>query len=354
VYRSAMTRTTFFDRQGPISVGELAERTGAEVARGADASRLIGDVAPVTDCGPDEVTLIADRRRLAHADGLKAGACILAPEFACRLPEATAALVTPSAQAAFALAIAAFYPGAVRDGPRTAVAGTPAIDPTARLEDGVEIEAGAVVGAEAEIGSGTLICANAVIGRRVRIGRSCVVGPGASVIHALIGDNVIIHPGARIGQDGFGYAQRAGGLVKLPQIGRVIIQNDVEIGANATIDRGAFEDTVVGEGTKIDNLVQVGHNVKIGRYCILVSQSGISGSVRMGDGVLVGGQVGIKPHVEIGPGAQLGAQAGIVGNVAAGTRVWGTPQRPIDEFMHELRVMRRLSRKARKAQRSEN
>ncbi len=168
----------------------------------------------------------------------------------------------------------------------------------------MSVDPGAVIGPAAEIGAGTVIAANAVIGPGVRIGRNCSIGAGATLMHALIGDRVIIHPGCRIGQDGFGYLPDRGGHIKIPQIGRVIIQDDVEIGANTTIDRGGTRDTVIGEGTKIDNLVQIGHNCSIGRHCFIVSQTGISGSVDVGDYVVLGGQVGIADHLSIGNGRQ--------------------------------------------------
>ena len=174
---------------------------------------------------------------------------------------------------------------------------------SARIEAGVTIDPLAVIGPGAEIGAGTLIAAGAVIGPGVAIGRDCAIGAGATVLCALIGDRVIIHPGARIGQDGFGYLPSPKGHQKIPQTRRVIIQDDVEIGANTTIDRGGTRDTVIGEGTKIDNLVQIGHNVSIGRHCVIVSQTGISGSVEVGDFVMLGGQVGIGDHLTIGSGA---------------------------------------------------
>ncbi len=172
------------------------------------------------------------------------------------------------------------------------------IDPSAELEEGVIVEPGAVIAAEARIGRGTRIAAGAVVGYRVTIGRDSHIGPLATVAHALVGDRVIIHSGVRIGQDGFGFAMSARGHLKVPQIGRVIIQDDVEIGANSTVDRGALKDTIIGEGTKIDNLVQIGHNAVIGRHCVLVAQSGVSGSSELGDFVVMGGQSGVVGHIK--------------------------------------------------------
>ena len=211
------------------------------------------------------------------------------------------------------------------------------------MEEGVTVEPGAVIGPEASIGSGTTIAAGSVIGYRVYIGRDCYVGPNATLTHALVGNRVTIHAGASIGQDGFGFAMGRAGHQKVPQIGRVIIQDDVEIGANTTIDRGALRDTVIGEGTKIDNLVQIGHNVVIGRHCIIVAQTGISGSAELGDFVALGGQVGVVGHVKIGAGAQIAGSSNVRGNVPPGVRWGGTPAKPTRLWFRELTLLRQLA-----------
>jgi UDP-3-O-[3-hydroxymyristoyl] glucosamine N-acyltransferase len=201
-----------------------------------------------------------------------------------------------------------------------------------------------VIGPGVEIGSGSVIGANVVIGAEVRIGRDCSIGPGTSIIHTLIGNDVIIHPGCRIGQDGYGFLAGRDGLVKVPQTGRVLIQNSVEIGAGTTVDRGGLRDTVIGEGTKIDNLVQVGHNVVIGRNCIVVSQSGIAGSSTLGDGVVLGARVGVSDHATIGDGAQIAARSSVVGEVPPGVKWGGSPAKPIKQFFREIFELERLGR----------
>ncbi len=249
-----------------------------------------------------------------------ATACLVKPRYAARVPPATLALVTAEACARFARVLAQLYPDALLPGAVFDSTGeSPGADihPEARLEPDVIVDPGAVIGPYAEIGSGTLVGANAVIGPDVRIGRDCAIGPNASIANALIGDRVIIHTGVRIGQDGFGYIAGPSGHIKVPQIGRVIIQDDVEIGANTTIDRGSTRDTVIGEGTKIDNLVQIGHNVHIGRHCLIVAQVGISGATELGDFVGVGGQAGFTSHLEIGTGAQIAAQSGVIDDLPA-------------------------------------
>jgi UDP-3-O-[3-hydroxymyristoyl] glucosamine N-acyltransferase len=184
----------------------------------------------------------------------------------------------------------------------------------------------------------------------VRIGRDCSIGPGATVLNALVGDRVTIHPGARIGQDGFGYLSGKSGHIKIPQLGRVIIQDDVEIGAGTAIDRGAGRDTMIGEGTKIDNLVQIGHNVSIGRHCVIVAFVGISGSVKIGDFVMMGGQSGVSEHVTIGDGARVAAGAGVIKDVPDGQAVMGAPARPMREHLRSLAALNRLAAKGAKAE----
>jgi len=217
------------------------------------------------------------------------------------------------------------------------------VHPSARLESGVSLDPGVVVGPDAEIGTGTAVAANAVIGPGVRIGRNCSIGAQSSILHTLMGDRVIIHPGCRLGQDGFGYALGRHAHTKVPQIGRVIIQDDVEIGAGSAIDRGANRDTVIGEGTKIDNLVQIGHNVAIGRHCVLVAQVGISGSVTLEDFVVLGARVGVNNHVTIGEGAQIAATAIVSRNVPPGARYGGFPAKPVKLWMREVFLLERLA-----------
>ncbi|WP_454917146.1 UDP-3-O-(3-hydroxymyristoyl)glucosamine N-acyltransferase [Xanthobacter sediminis] len=347
-----MNQTTFFPLPEPLALGAVAELSGARlvVPEGADgaalAARLIGGVATLETAGPGDL-VFCDAAEFAKKMGTtRAGACITSERFADKASPELPLLLASKPAAAFLAVTRALFGAALRPLPifgQQGIAPGALVHPSARLEAGVTVDPGAVVGPGVEIGGGTLICAGAVIGPKVRIGRNSAVGPGASVIHALVGNNVIIHAGARIGSDGFGYQPSPKGHLKVPQLGRVVIQDDVEIGANTTVDRGALSDTVIGEGSKIDNLVQIAHNVVIGRHCIVVSQTGISGSTQLGDFVMLGGQVGVVGHVTIGTGAQVAASSNVKDNVPPGVRWGGSPAKPVREWFREVATLKKLA-----------
>src|SRR5271154_3233585 len=337
--------------QRALTIEEIAALTHAKPRAGDPLDRRISNIAPLDTAVAADISFLDKPRFLDALAVTRAGACFISPRFEAKAPQGPAVLVNPEPYRAFVAVTRALFPDALRPSSLFGVKGRSKdarVHPSARLEAGVSIDPLAVIGPNAEIGAGTLIAAGAVIGPGVCVGRDCAIGAGTTIQHALIGDRVIIHPGARVGQDGFGYLPSPKGHQKIPQTRRVIIQDDVEVGANTTIDRGSTRDTIVGEGSKIDNLVQIGHNCSIGRHCLIVSQVGISGSVTVGDFAMLGGQVGIADHITIGAGAMLGARAGVMSNVPAGARWAGFPAEPAGDWKRGIATLRQLTRRGRK------
>jgi UDP-3-O-[3-hydroxymyristoyl] glucosamine N-acyltransferase len=343
-----MTDPVFFVPTRRYTAAEVANLTGAELADPALAGVEIGGIASAADGGDGMLVYIEGRNNAKLAESVSAAAVLCTADVAPRVKPGVAVLVAKKPQAAFAAIGRLMFPAAASPKALTGETGiSPAahVDPSARLEPGVIVEPGAVIGPGAAIGTGTIVAPTAVIGKLCQIGRDCYVGPGATIQATLAGNRVIIHAGARIGQDGFGFTGGASGPERIPQIGRVVIQDNVEIGANSTVDRGAMADTVIGENTKIDNLVQIAHNVRIGRNCLIAGLVGISGSVTVEDNVIMGGGVGIADHLRIGAGAQLAARSGFMHNVPAG-EVWaGYPAEPMAEAMRSFAILRRLRSK---------
>jgi UDP-3-O-[3-hydroxymyristoyl] glucosamine N-acyltransferase len=355
-----MEHNRFFPPHAGVRLGDLAARLGAELVDAAHADRIVRSVSPVARAKDGDICYILSRKMRAELETSEATAILCDRALASLVPASIAVLISPRPHTAFALAGELLHPSAMRPEAMTSASGGVApgayIDPTARLEADVTVEPMAVIGKDAEIGEGSHIGPGAVIGAGVRIGRNCTIAAGATVQCALIGNNVIIHPGTRIGQDGFGYAPGLKpGMIKIVQIGRVIIQDHVEIGANTTIDRGTMDDTVIGEGTKIDNLVQIGHNVRIGRHCGIVSKVGIAGSTRIGDGVMIGGASAINGHISIGDGVMIAAMSGVVGDIPPGEKYGGIPARPMRDFLRDVAeiAMRASAREKKKGGKDE-
>ena len=354
-----MEHNWFFPPHDGIRLGDLAVKLGAELADAAHADRVVRSVSPVGRAKDGDLCYILSRKMRAELETSEAAAILCDRALVSLVPAHIAVLISARPHTAFALAGELLHPSAMRPEAMTSAGGVSPgayVDPAARLEPNVTVEPMAVIGKGAEIGEGSHIGPGAIIGAGVRIGRDCNIAAGATIQCALIGNNVIIHPGARIGQDGFGYAPGLKpGMIKIVQIGRVIIQDNVEIGANTTIDRGTMDDTVIGEGTKIDNQVQVGHNVRIGRHCGIVSKVGIAGSTRIGDGVMIGGASGVNGHISIGDGVQIAAMSGVVGDIPAGEKYGGIPARPMRDFLRDVAetAMRASAREKKKGGKDE-
>ena len=344
-----MNEPAFLTPPEPVSLRDIAAWVGGRIARGGDIT--ITGVAPLDLAGPGDLAFIENTRYVDQLGETKASACLCSPKYADRVPADVVAVVVDRPYVAFAEITGRLYPRAMRPegffDDATGISDRAIVHESARLEADVTVEPGAIVGAGAEIGSGSVVCANAVIGAGVRIGRNCSIGASAVLQYALIGNNVIVHPGVKIGQDGFGFAMGPAGHRKVPQIGRVIVQDNVEIGANSTIDRGTNRDTIVGEGTKIDNQVQIAHNVVIGRHCVIVAMAGISGSTVLEDYAVLAGKSGVAGHLRVGTGAQVAGGSNVANDVPAGERWIGTPAKPIREFMREARVLRGLAEERR-------
>jgi UDP-3-O-[3-hydroxymyristoyl] glucosamine N-acyltransferase len=340
-----MADPVFYTLSCAVNVADIAQLTGSELLTKQFADRKIEHLASLDNATSDSLVFLEGKKNETALRNLKAAAVLCAEAQAGLIPEGIAVLVSRSPQRDFAAVGRKLFEQAVH--PRSLL-GIPGISenatihPTAEIEGTVTIEPGAVIGANVSIGSGSTISANSVIGAGCKIGRDCIIAPNVSVTYALLGNRVYLHPGVRIGQDGFGFVPGPAGLEKVPQLGRVIIQDNVEIGANTTIDRGSLSDTVIGEGTKIDNLVQVAHNVKIGRHCVIAAHTGISGSVTIGDMAMIGGRVGLADHINIGSRVQIAAASGVMNDIPDGERWGGLPARPLKQWFRDIATLRSI------------
>lgn len=327
-----MADPRFFSRQSALTLTDLATLTGAQL-QSANPNHLIEDVASLSDATSSHLSFLDNPKYADAFAASHAGAAFVRSKYQDRAPAGMALLLSEDPYRCYAVAAAYFYPPQIQP---TEISASAAIAPSAKIGQRVRIESGVVIGERAEIADDVTIGANSVIGDGVVIGQACRIGSLCSLSYCIIGRNAIIHPGVHIGQDGFGFAMGRGGHLKVPQLGRVMIGHDVEIGSGTCIDRGSGPDTIIGDGSKIDNLVQIGHNVQLGRGCVIVSQVGISGSTHFGDGVVVGGQAGIAGHLQIGSGAMLAARTGVMQNLDAGKTYGGTPAMPIKDWHRQV------------------
>ena len=331
----------FFECSGPQNLAAVAAAAEGEVVPAAAEGLSFRGVAPLQVATAGEISFMDNRRYTSALEASHAGAVIVHPDMTDRVPPGCIAILCREPYTAWARVAALFHPERpVRPG----IHPSAIVDPSAVIDPSAEIGPLAVVGAGAEIGAHSRIGALAAIGDHVVVGADCRIDQHVSIVFALLGARVRVYAGARIGQAGFGFAVTEAGFLSVPQLGRVVIEDDVEIGANTTIDRGSAQDTVIGAGSRLDNLVQIAHNVRIGRACVIVAQVGISGSTVVGDQVMIGGQAGLTGHLQIGRKARIGAQSGVMSDIAPDADVAGSPAQPVKEAFRQVALLRRLSR----------
>lgn len=338
-----MADPRFAEAAGPFTLGALAKAASAELwPEDADPTRPVRDIAALDDAGADDISFLDNRAYLDSFKTSRAGACIVRRAQIEDAPGGMVLLLTDQPYMAFAEVANLFYP---ERAPEPGVAASAHVAPDATVPASCRVEPGAVIESGVILGARVTVGANAVIGRNVSVGDDTVIGATATLSHCLVGARCLIHPGVRIGQRGFGFAMSPSGHRRIPQVGRVIVGDDVEIGANTCIDRGAGPDTVIGDGVMIDNQVQIGHNVTIGRSCVLVAQAGVAGSAKLEDFVVVAAQSGVAGHLTIGKGAQIAAASAVMRDVPPGGRYGGTPAVPLKQFFRELASLQKLARK---------
>ena len=335
----------FFEPVRSATVAELADLVGGSVLRGGDVA--VSDICSLDDPAEGAIGFVASAKALRAAERLPT-AVITTDAIASDVPDGHAVLVAGKPNVAFA-AVGRHLYGMGESHRDDAVSPAAHVDSTAKLEDGVSIGPGAVVEADVEIGTGSVIEPGAVIGKGCKIGRNCTIGANAVLRACLLGDRVRVRAGSVVGDPGFGYVPGPRGIEDVPQIGRVILQDDVHVGANACIDRGALGDTVIGEGTKIGNLQQIAHNTRIGRHCIVVGNGGIAGSVTIGDGATLAGGVFTIDHAEIGSGATVAGCTLVRGKIPPGETWGGIPARPIADYLRDVAETMARARKRKRA-----
>ncbi len=337
-----MIDKNFYKNNGPFTLAQVAEITNAVLADVGQAEEKIHEIASMENAGARDICFFYDRKAKEKAGNIKAKACITNEDLKAFVPAGVAVLICTDPKMAFLKLNKALY---AEYTPTAGIDSTARIDPSAKIGKNCFIGAHVVIEENVIIGDNCRLEAGCVIARGCQIGNACRIGVNAYISYCLMGSNCYIYSGARIGCDGFGFNFENGCHVRIPQIGRVIIGNDVEIGANTCVDRGALDDTVIGDGCRIDNLVQIAHNDKMGRGCVIVSQTGIAGSCTFGDYVVCGGQSGFADHLTVGSGAQIAAQSGIMRDIAPGAVVMGSPAVPFKDYMRQVSFLQRNSKK---------
>lgn len=332
----------FHDISPPISFSEISEGVGIHLPDGSDPARLFSGVAPLSDAGPDEISFLANPKYVDQLRATKAGAVLVAERSASRVPEGCIAWVVGNPYLIFSKVSCLFHPL-----PKVVPGIHPKsiVDPTAVVGEGVRIDPGAVIGENVVLGDRVWIASNVVIERGCTIGADTRIGANVSIAYADIGSNCRIGPGSSIGTRGFGVAMDGAGHVELPQVGAVRIGDDVELGGNCCVDRGMGKDTVIGDGTKLDNMVQVGHAAQIGKHCVLAGQSGVAGSAVLEDFVVSGAQVGVGGHITMGKGTQIAGKTGVMKSTEPGAQIAGYPAQPIKQWLRAHHILNSLAAK---------
>ncbi len=337
-----MVDKRFYNAKENVTLAQVSEVTSAVLENAARADEKIMDIATMAGAGAEDICFFYDRKSKEQAAALKAKACVTTADLKQYVPENVAILVCDDPKIAFIRLNEFMY---AEKKPQAGIDVSAKIAASAKIGSGCSIGANVVIGENVEIGDNCVIEPNVVIADGCKIGMRCRIGNNASIAYSVIGNDCYIYTGARIGQDGFGFQLMGGQHHRIPQLGRVIIGNDVEIGANSCVDRGALDDTVIGDGTRVDNLVQIAHNDKLGRGCVVVAQVGIAGSCNLGDYVVLGGQVGLADHLNIGSGAQVAAQSGVMRDIDAGAVMMGSPCVPFKDFMRQVAFLQKNSKK---------
>lgn len=342
-----MADNRFFTHAGTRKLTEILEITGVKIynslPENISSESKFKDIATLDAATEQDIACLHNIKYISSLEKTKAGIILTEPQYANRCPASSVILTSASPYRSFAKIASAFYPHHNTLGSETDA--TSPIHSTAKIGQGCKLEYGVVIDEHAEIGDNTSIAPNTFIGRGVKIGKNCAIGANVTITHALIGDSVIIHTGVRIGQAGFGFHMDRQGHFPVPQLGRVIIGDGVDIGANTTIDRGSIEDTIIGAGSRIDNLVMIAHNVQIGTGCVIVAQVGISGSTKIGDFSAIGGQAGLIGHLNIGKGVQIAAQSGIMRDIPDGMIVGGSPAVSAKQWHRQTIILEKLANK---------
>ena len=337
-----MVDPRFYKNNGPFSLKQIAEICNASLVDETKSDVMINDIASIFKGGEGEISFFFDKKKKEAAANIKTTACVTSKDFASLIPQDVIVLLSDNPHDSFVKLNYAMYSEILSE-PK--ICETAKIAKTAKIGQNCYIGDYVVIGENVEIGDNCYLEPNCVIAEGCKLGNDCRIGSCANIMHSIIGNNVYIYGGARIGWDGFGFQTVQGQHKRIPQLGRVIIGNDVEVGANACIDRGALDDTIIGDGCRIDNVVQVAHNDVLGQGCILVALTGIAGSCNFGDYVVVGGQAGFADHLNIGSQAQIGAKSGVMRDVEAGTAVMGIPAIGFRDFMKQTATIQKMCKK---------